>query len=581
MKIKSLTLCGALICATALAGCSGTDTTTTTTAANKETTTAAQAETTTTAQTEETTTAEETTEAPEPAEFSLDASTYHGYIGFQTNAYSFRNKVDDASYGFFGTNNTDEIDFNVVHAWNGPDNLVSAPGTFNDVNITGDGTYTVSVTGLDWKANEATYGTTEFAADSQYNLIFLSTDIPWDAYGQEVVSISIDELKIGDQVVNIDSALIDAHTSENYDGVDIDDELTTGMCIEIQNNWVDSLKTLPPYDVYADSISITFTVNGLDSYDGTCSMDYTGGSAEDPTEPVAPAWEGGAYKVGSDAAKYDQVNASADAISVEFTVAGLDAATTATMAFASADWSVSDWATTIDVAGDGTYTINADAMEGTAVGAVVFCVDLAIGDTFDINDTDYVVSDVKVNGEEVFFVYGDTEQKGNLRIEIYNEYGPTKLLLGEEKSLAEQIGWTGGAFVEGAADAAKYDQANASADAISVEFTVAGLDAAATATMAFASADWSVSDWATTIDIAGDGTYTINADAMEGTAVGAVVFCVDIAIGDTFDVTETDYVVSDVKVNGESVYFVYGDTEEKGNLRIEIYNEYGPTKLLL
>ncbi|MBR6897181.1 MAG: hypothetical protein IKN24_03315 [Lachnospiraceae bacterium] len=285
MRIKNYALVAALACTAALAGCSNEDTAKSTTPAS--TTPAATTEADKPA---DTTTAEPVTEAPatdapstvapteEPstdapiAEFDLEASTFHAYIGLQTPLFSFRNAVDDGSYGYNGTNNTDEIGYFVMHAWASKDNgggLISAPGEFHDVNITGDGTYTVSATGLDWKVLDEAQGGVEFEEGKQYNLIFVSTDIPWAAidYDQDGsgVSITVDELVIGGKTIAIDKDAINAQVLETYDGVAVADEEVTGIQLQLQNAWAKSIATLPAYDGYADSISITFTIKGMDN----------------------------------------------------------------------------------------------------------------------------------------------------------------------------------------------------------------------------------------------------------------------------------------------------------------------------
>lgn len=178
---------------------------------------------------------------------------------------------------------------------------------------------------------------------------------------------------------------------------------------------------------------------------------------------------------------------------------------TATIAFADADWSNQDWATGVSVTGDGTYTITttggiAEATP-TSEGAVVFCIDLT-GVTTDLlaahgltndditadtgagkaagfNDAFGIVATVdsiKVDGTEVAvdnskILVGDLEDKGNLRIEIYNEYGDTK---------------NNGA-------AADLDALVFSTD-MEITFTIKGLDTALTGVKYDASADSSTND---------------------------------------------------------------------------------------
>ncbi|MGN0632583.1 MAG: hypothetical protein ACI4JW_01800 [Oscillospiraceae bacterium] len=127
---------------------------------------------------------------------------------------------------------------------------------------------------------------------------------------------------------------------------------------------------------------------------------------------------------------------------------------TATIGYASGDWSWQDWATTADIEGDGTYSIKAvQRADGVEVpeeeqypfdGATVLVVDIAdaFGDLYtdengeDVRDLLYpdmvvTLDAVLVDGQEVAFdadkiIYGNIEnQKTNYRIEINNAYGNT------------------------------------------------------------------------------------------------------------------------------------------------------------
>ena len=139
----------------------------------------------------------------------------------------------------------------------------------------------------------------------------------------------------------------------------------------------------------------------------------------------------------------------------------------ATLGYADGSWTAQDWDTTITVDGDGTYSITSsfgllpDEETGgeyspLANGATVFVLDIKGlatdknagkgADGFDFADDDFAgksafakaagieVSDVKltatIGGAETDValdaskIYvGDLEGKGNIRIEIYNEYG--------------------------------------------------------------------------------------------------------------------------------------------------------------
>lgn len=160
---------------------------------------------------------------------------YRAYLAFQTSSYSFRNTWDEESYGLAGTANTDEIDYSVVHAWDGSD-LVSASGTFTDVVITGDGTYTVSVTGLDWPDDE------------YYREIGVSTDIPWDT----TATITVDKVVIG-------STEFDNPEVFN-DGIDGTNDYTY---LKVDSEY--SGVSLGTYDALSSNIEITFTISGLEA----------------------------------------------------------------------------------------------------------------------------------------------------------------------------------------------------------------------------------------------------------------------------------------------------------------------------
>ncbi|MCD7708324.1 MAG: hypothetical protein LUI02_00445 [Clostridiales bacterium] len=178
-----------------------------------------------------------------PATAKAD-TTYHAYIGFQSPAYSFRNEWADGSYGY----GTDE--FNQITGWAGSDE-VTVPGTFNDAEITGDGTYTVSVTDIDWGDY---YGDESTAM----NLIFVSTDIPDDGS----ISVSDVSLKIDGNDVSLASAGALANVDEEEYFV-----------INIQNMWNDDLKEIGYYNTPMSSIEVTFTISGVPTGDAATSDD--------------------------------------------------------------------------------------------------------------------------------------------------------------------------------------------------------------------------------------------------------------------------------------------------------------------
>ena len=102
-----------------------------------------------------------------------------------------------------------------------------------------------------------------------------------------------------------------------------------------------------------------------------------------------------------------------------------------------------------------------------------------------------------------------------------------------------------------------------------------------TAKLGFADTAWAVQDWESSVAVTGDGQYTLDSTAVAG-AADFGVFVVDIE--QMFaDAPEATAVLDKVEVDGSELSFdaakiKYGDIEEKGNYRIEIYNQYGETK---
>lgn len=171
--------------------------------------------------------------------------------------------------------------------------------------------------------------------------------------------------------------------------------------------------------------------------------------------------------------------------------------------------------------------------------------------------------------------YGDLENNGNLRLELYNEYGAKspcyeQSALSFSKTMAVTFKLSGVQLKEGAVG-----QYNAA--------------------LSYASSDWSVSYWGGTAKqdalVTGDGTYTVWMTGNQANP-GAVVFCVDIA-GLANDVVDMSAVKAEIvsittdmdesklsqviPVDNSKVLFVNKDGNGTDG-RVEIYNEYGDTK---
>lgn len=162
-------------------------------------------------------------------------------------------------------------------------------------------------------------------------------------------------------------------------------------------------------------------------------------------------------------------------------------------------------------------------------------------------------------------VYGDLENNGNFRIEMYNAYGDT----GKDPGL-------------------DISELNFS-QCVTVTFTISGVSSSDSheAYIGFASSDWSFSNWGYKEGegciVKGDGSYTVK---LNGKANGANVFVVDIkglstACGGADGITATiNKIVLDdwgTRIPFDNYKLVAGDLENNGKYRIELFNAYGDT----
>lgn len=222
------------------------------------------------------------------------AEDYNAYIGFQSTVYSFRNSWNDSGYG----QETDYFDSFIV--WG---NKATDPETFpdyednfdydisgyvldatyDDVTIDGDGTYTVSASDMDWALD----------GSSDFNLIFVSTDIPIDA------GAVCTEAKI----------IIDGETVKTV-ADPICDDSQPYFNVSLANIWnpdIGSYGLAYP----TESLAIEFTITGLggDDADVATVEDENPTAAEAPAQTEAPA---PAPAAGDTAAPVDSSKGSPD-----------------------------------------------------------------------------------------------------------------------------------------------------------------------------------------------------------------------------------------------------------------------------
>ena len=203
------------------------------------------------------------------------AENYHAYIGFQTGPFSTRNTFDDAAYGR-------DVEggkyFNSVIVWGGNDPTIFPkytdcfdddiqgyviPATYTDVTIKQSGTYTVGISDFDWALDGA----------SSFNLLFVSTDLPFDKNaGQSIAKFSNAKIIVDGKV-----------TAEFADPfIDTEYGMKTGYTkVQFANIWNNVLKV----DGYAGaypkkSLEIQFDV----SY--TQNIDYEYSVLDDGTVEI-------------------------------------------------------------------------------------------------------------------------------------------------------------------------------------------------------------------------------------------------------------------------------------------------------
>lgn len=180
------------------------------------------------------------------------ADTYHAYLGVQTNpSWIFRNAWNDGSFGKDTYDSFDKLSKDGAPA--------DIAGTFTDVDITGDGTYKVSLTGADLSDEEL------------FSLLFVSTDIPVDA------GVSITDVKV----------IIDGQTKYTFDEAYIPEDTGEYIQIQARNIWNDDLGKedgLFAYTMPTDSVEMEFTVSGLGS---AAAADTAADAAPADSAPVA------------------------------------------------------------------------------------------------------------------------------------------------------------------------------------------------------------------------------------------------------------------------------------------------------
>ena len=166
---------------------------------------------------------------------ALKQNGFNAYIGVQgKDTYVFRNSWEEASYGL-----ANPEFFNRLTGWDADNNAVDYGGTFVDAEIKGDGEYTVSFT----------TGDMGMGATADYNMLFVSTNIPSKLVNDGFLTIDNVKVKFG------------SGATQEYTEVDTSGENVAIKIIDTYNQaaapaitW-----TVPGAN---ETVAITFTVSG-------------------------------------------------------------------------------------------------------------------------------------------------------------------------------------------------------------------------------------------------------------------------------------------------------------------------------
>lgn len=191
-------------------------------------------------------------------------------------------------------------------------------------------------------------------------------------------------------------------------------------------------------------------------------------------------------------------------------------------------WAISHWSALegdkydANVTGDGTYTVWMETEAGTS-GAIVFCVDIKdlYNDLVDPSLVKAEIVSIKFDVDPQFYMdFSKTEfvnKDGNGtdgRIEIYNEYGNTKV----NGVDASGLSFTGNMIVNFTISGIDGNQIEGASESYKTE-------------LSFADADWSPSYWGGSeygrAQVSGDGTYEVFA-SLNGECEDAVVWTIEI-----------------------------------------------------
>lgn len=179
------------------------------------------------------------------AEFD-PAGTYHAYFGFQqTQSWIFRDEWYSEELGKSGTNLGDSTFENLSQS--GDVTTAIEGATVTDAEITGNGTYTVGVEGLD--------GCLTATADAVISMIYVDTDVPVSA--KDTFQISDVKLVLDDKTQTLPEEIFFNEEAQGESGLIRFDPVNTYQ--KDKGEYADCPSIVTPNN----SIKITFTVSGM------------------------------------------------------------------------------------------------------------------------------------------------------------------------------------------------------------------------------------------------------------------------------------------------------------------------------
>ncbi|MCD7772609.1 MAG: dockerin type I repeat-containing protein [Ruminococcus sp.] len=289
-----------------------------------------------------------------------------------------------------------------------------------------------------------------------------------------------------------------------------------------------------------------------------------------------------------------------NSITYNFTVTN---GATATVAFSAQSSSYKDFNASVDVSGNGDYSvtidnINADALNNLgsldATSALLTVTTILVNETylFEVNaalqsaSTTYnSIGNIWAASGKADVLYTGESLDGLSTATIT---GGSSIKLEVEESSQTETDST--ATDEEDSTTATQETTAESSTAASSETTTESVNASIIANLVFSDADNtpSCADDPVSIEITEDGVYTLVYDGTNASngkqylIDGVTVFCVDLVDAyenyPDIDVKLVSITVDGVEVSFDADKILYGDFEKNGNLRIEIYSEYGASK---